>query len=455
MLSSLRVQLLGWLLIPLALLVSINTWVMYRNATDTATVVQDRMLLGAVRIIAEQTYYKNGELHVEVPPAALELFESASEDRVYYRVVSPRGTLLLGYAELASPPAPLRADEATHFDAAVRGEPVRVAALAQPLIGAPGQDPVLIEVAQTMQAHQALATQIWKQAVRQQLVLLAVAILLVWLGLHRGLRPVLRLRDHVLRRKPGTLEPLHGESVPRELVPLVSAMNGYVRRLDEHMAAHGRFVAYASHQLRTALTLLNTQVSYALRSDDAASREEALRAIRDGVQRNIRLVNQLLMLFMAEAGSAQPLRQSEVNLAEVVQRVLEDLAALAQSKNIDLGFEQNGAATVRGTPTMLHELVANLVDNAIRYSSAGGVVTAAIESAGDRVTLRIEDNGPGIPLEHRERVFERFYRVHDSGPGGAGLGLPIVREIAAASRGKVTLSDPPSGKGLLVSVTFA
>ena len=454
MLSSLRVQLLGWLLIPLALLVSINTWVMYRNATDTATVVQDRMLLGAVRIIAEQTYYKNGELHVEVPPAALELFESASEDRVYYRVVSPRGTLLLGYAELASPPAPLRADEAAHFDAAVRGEPVRVAALAQPLIGAPGQDPVLIEVAQTMQAHQALATQIWKQAVRQQLVLLAVAILLVWLGLHRGLRPVLRLRDHVLRRKPGTLEPLHGESVPRELVPLVSAMNGYVRRLDEHMAAHGRFVAYASHQLRTALTVLNTQVTYALSSADVASREEALRAMRDGVRNAIRLVNQLLTLFVAEAARQAAGREAQLDLAPVVKQVLEELAAAAHAKSIDLGFEQRGSALVRGSAPMLHELVANLIDNAIRYTPDRGVVTAVLEACEARVTLRIEDNGPGIPIEQRERVFERFYRLHDAAEsGGCGLGLPIVREIAAASGARVALSEPRGG-GLAVSVVF-
>jgi two-component system sensor histidine kinase TctE len=455
MLSSLRLQLLGWLLVPLALLVSVNTWVMYGNAAETATVVQDRMLLGAVRIIAEQAYYKNGELHVEVPPAALELFQSNSQDRVYYRVVSPRGTLLLGYPELPSPPVPLPAEEAAHFDAAVRGKPVRVAALAQPVIGAPGQEPILIEVAQTMQAHQELATQIWKQGARQQLVMLGLAILVVWLGLHRGLRPVLRLRDQVLRRQPGSLEPLHAESAPQELAPLVLAMNDYVRRLDEHMAGHGRFIAYASHQLRTGLTLLNTQVSYALRSEDAATRQDTLQAIRHGVQQGIRLVNQLLMLFMAEAGSGQVLHQAEVNLAEVVQRVLEELAALAQSKNIDLGFEQSGAAIVRGTPSMLHELVANLVDNAIRYTPAGGVVTAAIENSDDRVSLRIEDNGPGIPLDQRERVFERFYRLHDDGPGGSGLGLPIVREIAAASRARVTLGEPPGGKGLLVSVTFA
>src|SRR6266436_3998107 len=110
-LNSLRLQLLGWLLVPLAVVVAVNTWAIYTNAAETATVVQDRMLLGAVRIIAEQTYYKDGELHVEVPPAALELFESASRDRVYYRVVSPRGALLLGYPELASPAQSLSSEE--------------------------------------------------------------------------------------------------------------------------------------------------------------------------------------------------------------------------------------------------------------------------------------------------------------------------------------------------------
>src|SRR5229473_2081469 len=490
-LNSLRLQLLGWLLVPLAVFVAVNTWAIYTNATETATVVQDRMLLGAVRIIAEQTYYKDGELHVEVPPAALELFESSSQDRVFYRVASPRGALLLGYAELPAPQHPLAADEATHFDAVVRGEAVRVAAFAQPLFGAPAQGPVLIEVAQTMRAHRTLANQIWKQAVRQELLMLALAIALVWLGLRRGLMPVLRLRDQVLRRKPGTLEPLDAASAPRELTPLVDAMNDYVRRLDEHVSAQGRFIAYASHQLRTVLTVLNTQVSYALGNADPAARDDALHGIRDGVQQGIRLVNQLLLLFTAEAGAAQPLRQAEVDLAEVVQRVqsdvgltlllftaeagaaqplrqaevdlaevvqrvLEELAALAQSRNIDLGFERKGdAATVRGTPSMLHELVANLVDNAIRYTPPGGVVTAAILGSASGVTLRVEDNGPGIPADQRERVFERFYRLHDDGPGGSGLGLPIVREIAAASRASVQLSDPPRGTGLVVSVVFA
>ena len=455
MLSSLRLQLLAWLLGPLGFLLAVNTWLSFRDASATATAVQDRMLLGSVRIIAEQAYYREGELHVEVPPAALELFESSSRDRVYYRVVSPRGALLLGYPELPSPAQSLSSEEFTHFDATMRGEPVRVAAFAHPVIGAPEQQVMLIEVAQTLRSHRELASQIWKQAIVHQLIMLVLAIVLVWLGLRFGLRPLIRLRDAVLERRPGALEPLDPGPVPQELAPLVTAVNQYVSRLDEHMAAHGRFVAYASHQLRTALSVLNTQVSFALRSEDAAVREDALQAIRDSVRDGTRLVNQLLTLFMAEAAAQAEHRQAEVDLAEVVKRVLEELAASAQAKDIDLGFEQRGGAFVRSAPSMLHELVANLVDNAIRYTPRGGVVTAAIEGGDERVTLRIEDNGPGIPAEQRERVFERFYRLHDDGPGGSGLGLPIVREIAAASRAQVQLSDAPRGTGLIVSVVFA
>src|SRR2546428_6142308 len=217
--SSLRLQLLAWLLVPLGFLGAVNTWLSFRDAAATATAVQDRMLLGAVRIIAEQTYYRAGELHGEVPPAALELFESASRDRVYYRVVSPRGALLLGYAELPSPQQPLSSEEFTHFDATMRGEPVRVAAFAHPLIGAPEPQVMLIEVAQTLRAHRELANQIWEQAIVHQLIMLALTIVMVWLGLRFGLRPLIRLRDAVLERRPRALEPLDPGPVPPEPAP--------------------------------------------------------------------------------------------------------------------------------------------------------------------------------------------------------------------------------------------
>jgi len=455
-LKSLRTQLLCWLMVPLALYAAISAWFSYVNAEQTATVVQDRLLLGSARMIAEQIHYDDGALQVVIPPAALELFQSGDFDRVYYRIAAAGGSLLAGYAELPLPPRPMDVEESVYFDATFRGEPLRAVAFAQPVFAAPNEGPVMIEVAQTLHARTTLTHQIWAHTVREQFLILALAVLMVLVGLRRGLLPVLQLRERVQRRRPGTLEPLDAAPVPHELTPLVHAINDYVRRLDEHMSAHSRFIANASHQLQTPLTLLSTQVNYALRSTDAAGKDDALRAIHEGVQQGIHVVKQLLTLATAESGIGHSLRPSDVDLVDVVKRVLEESATVAQAKNIDLGFELHGGpAVVRAMPAMLHELVANLVDNALRYTPGGGIVTAVVITSQGVNLLRIADNGPGIPPDERERVFERFYRLHWGGSDGCGLGLPIVREIAMASGAEVRLSDAPVGTGLVVTVTFA
>jgi two-component system sensor histidine kinase TctE len=454
-LHSLRTQLLMWLLVPLALFVAFNSWVAYNNAIRMATVVHDRMLLGSARIIAEQVRYEDGMLQVIIPPAALELFQSDSHDRVYYRITGPSHGLLAGSADLPAFAAPLRSEESAYFDTEFRGEPVRVAAFSQPVFAAPEHGPVLIEVAQTRHSYEELADKMWRDTVQQQLLILALAAILLWIGMHRGLAPMMQLRDTVQRRKPNTLEPLDPAPVPHELEPLVHAINDYVKRLDEHMSAHSRFITNASHQLRTPLTVLNTQVNYGLRSRDIEDKDAALAAINNGVQHGIRLVNQLLMLSTAEERVGRRLPHSEVNLIAVVRRVLEELATLAQTKNIDLGFDfQEDAITVRDTLSMLDELVSNLVDNALRYTPAGGIVTVAVSRRADRVILRIEDNGPGIPPQEREHVFERFYRLQADRSDGSGLGLAIVREIAAACEAEVTLSAPAAHQGLIVTVVM-
>jgi len=454
-LNSLRAQLSTWLLIPLAAFVAFNTWVTYRNATEMATVVQDRMLLGSARIIAEQVRYEDGAYQVVIPPAALELFDATERDRVYYRIVGPRDTLLSGYTDLAPPPRAVAAEDALYFESAMRGDTVRIVAFSQPMFGAATDNQVLIEVGQTLQGRNELAYRMWAHAVRQQTFMLVLAMLLVWIGLWRGLRPLMRLSDKVRWRKPGSGEPLHADPVPTELAPLVDAIEDFEFRLDEHMSAHDRFIANAAHQLRTPLTILNTQVGYALRCPDGTEKDDALRAINKGVQHGIHLVNQLLTLSNAEVSIGHPHRQADVNLVDVVQHALEELSTLALAKHIDLGMEHDGTpALVHATASMLGELVSNLIDNAIRYTPEHGIVTAAIEANAESVTLRIEDNGPGIPPGQRELVFERFYRLHDDVSDGWGLGLPIVREIALASNARVELSDRAEGSGLVVTVTF-
>lgn len=454
-LKSLRVQLLVWLLVPLALFVTFNIWFTYTNAIAMATLVQDRMLLGSARIIGEQLRYEDDVVQAMIPPAALELFQSDSRDHVYYRIVAANGVLLSGQPDLPDPPQILHSEEAHYFNLLFRGEMVRVVAFAQPVFAAPEQGSVLIEVAQTLRSHGKLSDQIWQRAVQQQVAMLLLMVLLVLFGLRYGLAPMMRLRDQVRLRGTNVVEPLDTAAVPRELAPLVDAINDYAQRLNEHMSAQGRFIANASHQLRTPLTVLNTQVDYGLRSPDIQGKDDALQAINGSVRHGIRLVNQLLTLSTAEARTGRPLRQVGVNLVDVVQRVLEELASIATARNIDLGCNfQCDIALVRAGVSMPHELVSNLVDNALRYTPVGGVVTVNVEVASDSVILRVEDNGPGVPEAEREHVFERFYRLQENRSDGSGLGLSIVREIALASAAKVRLSGPIKTHGLIVTVVF-
>ncbi len=453
--KSLRAQLLLWLLVPLGASAVLNSWLARREALHTATRVQDRLLLGSARIIAQQIHYEDGQLDVAIPPAALELFQSGEQDRVYYRIASPGGQLLSGYAELPPPPGELHPEEFLYFPAEVRGVPVRVVAYAQPIFSAPEAGPVVIEVAQTYEGHALMVQQLWATSLRQEAWMLVLVAVLVWVALRWGLKDIIRVGDLVRGRHPGSLEPLDPGPVAQELQPLVEAINGYIQRLDTQMSMRSRFIANASHQLRTPFTVLQTQVNFGLRSPEAPQKDEALRAIFQGVRQGTRLVNQLLSLSSAEAGVQHPRPPVPVNLGDLVQRVLEEQAALAQAKDIDLGLDLGPEpAELQASPSMLHELVANLVDNALRYTQPSGVVTVSLRQTPSAVVLLVEDNGPGIPPADRARVFERFARLHDDHTQGCGLGLAIVQEVALALGAEVKLGEPAQGTGLVVTLAF-
>jgi two-component system sensor histidine kinase TctE len=242
--------------------------------------------------------------------------------------------------------------------------------------------------------------------------------------------------------------------VPAELQPVIQSLNDYVCRLHDLLAAQGRFIANASHQLRTPLTVLSTQLDYALNGADAYGRAEALKAMRATLQHGIRMVSQMLSFSRAEAGVGGPTSSCAADLTDVARQVVEEAALDALKRNVDLGCELDGPAPVPGSPQLLHELVANLVDNALRYGREGGVVTVAVRSNEGRVRLSVEDDGPGISPGQRELVFERFYRLPGEMREGSGLGLSIVREIALASKATVALGEGPSGRGLSVSIDF-
>jgi len=271
-----------------------------------------------------------------------------------------------------------------------------------------------------------------------------------------ALAPLDRMSRAVAKRRPDAMSPLAANNVPEELRPLADSLNALLARLDEALAAQRRFTADAAHELRTPLAALKLQVGLAKRAQDDAHRSSAMSELEAGVDRAAHLVEQLVTMARLEPDSPDR-RHESVDLAALAKDAIVARAALADDKRIDLGLTGAASATVRGDPAMLAMLIGNLLDNAIRYTPAGGRIDVAIDTSG-ATSLSVIDTGPGIAPADRDRVFERFYRgggTNQTSQGtGSGLGLSIVRRIANAHGAQVELADGSDGRGLAVHVRF-
>lgn len=445
--SSLRAQLFAWVVLTLIGAICINLYLSFRSADITADLITDHTLLASARVIAEAVHVDpGGTVQVDIPPAALEMFDTGYGDRVFYQVVTAWGNLVAGYPGL---PQPRR--QQVGEDAVFRSDYVRLMLLNHPIVGLGEDSTISVTVAVTHNSQYAMRRRLWLSDFAKQLGLVLIAGLVTIVGLQRGLAPVLRLRDAVRERGRQRLDPLEPDMVQSELRPLVHALNDHMERVQNQMAAQRRFVSNAAHQLRTPLALISTQASVAARENDNARRDEALQALRSSTRQVTRLASQLLTLSRAEPGSRRP-RNDTIDLVATARRVLETLAEEALRHDIDLGLEAGDAPVhVEGDGLMLREMLVNLVDNALRYTPAAGRVTVGVGRNGDDALLWVEDSGPGIPEAERAQVFERFYRIIGTEPEGSGLGLAIVREVVDGAGGSVTLGDAAEG-GLLVTV---
>ncbi|WP_234794653.1 sensor histidine kinase [Xaviernesmea oryzae] len=447
---SLRVQLLFGVMVTLTAVVGFNLTSGLISARRTALVVTDNMLLASARTIAEAVHVDGeGTVAVDVPPAALELFDTGHADHVYYRVTTAWGSLVTGYPDLASPAMARRGE-----DMAFHNVNVRAMMLDQPVVGLGPDATVTVTVAVTRHGQQAMRTALWLSGLKDQLLLVAMAGLVTVFGLRFGLSPIMRFRNVVKARRRDQLEPFDEAMVQTELRPLVAALNDYMGRAQRQMAAQRRFVANAAHQLRTPLTVLSTQASFAARETDSLRRDEALQALIRSTRQVTRLAEQLLTLTRAEPGSRAP-RAERIDMAKVARQVLEAQAETALSRGIDIGLDVDnlaaGAAIVIGDGTMMKEALVNLVDNALRYTPGPGAVTVTLKRKDSLVEIIVDDTGPGIADTEREQVFERFYRIIGTQAEGSGLGLAIVREVVTGAGGTVALGESPEG-GLRVTV---
>jgi two-component system sensor histidine kinase TctE len=462
--GSLRGQLLRWLIVPLVVLVALNAVSLYRDALDAADTAYDRSLLASTRALAERVSVRDGKVVADVPYVALDSFETDTLGRIYYRVGGLNGETVSGYDDL--PPVPKNVPRSELYPALVRfyhadynGEPVRIAALLQPVYDDSMRGIALIQVGETLDARRALSRRILLNTLlRQALLVLAVATL-VWFAVRLVLQPLMRLKQVVETRAVSDLSDVDASMVHREVRPLVAAMNGTMARMQTLIASQRRFIADASHQLRTPLTVLKTQAELALRENDPAAMQAIVRSIAATTDSTVHLANRLLTLARIEHGSGST-PSHPVSLAALAQQVGLELALPAVQKGIDLALEavESEDSTVLGQELLLHEMLSNLADNAIQYTPSGGSVLLRVRRVGAAVLLEVQDSGPGIAEEEVEKVFMPFYRAQaalETNPGGTGLGLAIVRDIANLHGAELTMGRADDGPGLKVSVIFA
>ncbi|KVS14593.1 sensor histidine kinase [Burkholderia multivorans] len=449
MAHSLRGRLLWWLLLPLAVFVLIAAAMAYDAARRTADLVQDSTLVASARTIGEDIEWRNGLPVADVPPAALEIFESPSRDSVFYKVIDSDGRLLAGNPALDV--VARHGAEPIAYDTTLDGTRLRAVAYDRQLYDEGQVDTVTVVVAKTTRSRSAMVATIWRPQLVRLALMLVLAVVLVYLGLTFELRPLMKLKDDVADRGPMELEPIRPERLQHELRPIVDAINQCIARLNTHTATQRRFIADAAHQLRTPIAVLDTQIQYA---QQRGHDDRELASVLDSMQRSSRkmadVTDKLLLLAHAEATPSTLLTQ-RVDLAALVSSVLEETIVLAQRRDIDLGAELGERLDVAGSGSLLSALVTNLVDNAVRYTQPGGCVTVAARRDGDTVVLDVIDDGPGIPAEARPHVFKRVYRV-SSDTEGSGLGLAIVSEIAQAHGGSATLAPGPGNRGVVVTV---
>lgn len=459
---SLRRTLLSVLLPGLLVVLGLDIVVNWRNTLAGANAAFDRSLLGAVKAMDANISTASGGLSVELPYRLLEFFELTANGQVFYRVASADNLVEIGNAGLPPPPQPLIDGQPQFYDGSYFGTPIRVGAYAReldrPLSQGSNSRRVLVQVAETLESRQDFTRRLVLESVARDLLLLLAALGLVALAVVVALRPLQRLQSEVAARRSDDLTPVDASAVPADVRPLVEALNLHASRYRDAVEAQRRFVDDASHQLRTPLTTLATQVGFALREQDGDKRHQALLAIKRQVDDAIRQTNQMLALARADAAA---LRMAPLDLQALAEGITKNLWPLARSRAIDLGFETlpGPPGPVVGNEAQLAEALSNLLHNALVHVPAGGHVTVQAGQEGTDALLRVLDDGPGIPERDRERARERFFRIQrPQHPGtasdscadaaaaqGSGLGLAIASAIAERHGGSLLLADALPG----------
>ena len=420
-------------------------------AAHVANLAYDTWLEEDTRSLAQAVVVDHqGDIGLRLPRIARAVFKYNSNDDNYYRLTTARHGVVAQDGNLPSQAAAPPPDTLRLSNGFVGGRPVRIVALR--IAPSETRDTAVLEVAETLNKRSSLTSRILLEMAAPQLALVLIAVVFAWSAVRTGLKPLTTLA-HAIEYRGDQLAPVPEVGLPREALVLARRINQLLARQERALQAQRRFVADAAHQLRTPLATILLHAERAERATGDEARQE-LRGLHTAVARAARLSHQLLALARAEPEAAANLALTPLDLAAVARAEGEDWVAPALERGIDFGFlAPGGPVMINGHQGLLGELISNLIDNALRYCPHGSKVTLAV-IAEPAPTLSVEDDGPGIPAESRERVFERFYRGSHSSGEGCGLGLAIVREIATAHGATVQVLPGQEGRGVCFLVRF-
>jgi two-component system sensor histidine kinase TctE len=425
----------------------------YRIALSYAEKGVDQSLTQSVLSLARQVKPVGSGLLIDFPRAAQDIIEQDPKDRVSYMVSSPPGSFLLGNGKfpdplLSTPPSP---GEPLLYNVRLDGKPMRVALL-EVNYGEPNSPQRMrVQVAKSLAVQQRIAAELVADILTPLLILGAVLSVLVYGGISRGLRPLKRLQAQLGdRREPSlsALAPIELTQAPQEVHALAGAVNQLLSAVRRSLGQEKRFLNDAAHQLRTPLAGLISQTELALTETDPQALRERLGKVLSGAQRSAHLVHQLLSLARNEA----EVKLQTLDAAALAREVAREWTPRALAAGVDLGYEGDEHLLIEGEKLLLHEALSNLLDNALLYAGPGSVVTLRVSHQEDMAVIEVEDNGPGLSPADLLHVFERFWRA-SALPGGCGLGLAIVNEIAHRHGGTAT-AQTRQPQGLRVQLSL-
>lgn len=446
--GSLRLRLYILIMLPLVLVALLAGGIRYWQAQDMSRTLYDDALKVVAHAVAREVIITQGDV---VSDALLNSLVGVLGDPIFYNVSAADGRILAGYTDTPDDiiPGDLRGGEPYFFDFTYIGQPVRAVVLRE-FIADPFFDGwTTVLVWQTVTQRRALSLVILQQALAILAVVLVTASVAVWFGITQGLRPLVDLKQAVALRSPSELNPIR-RAVPNEVRPLVATMNLLFARLQAEMQRRNSFIANAAHQIRNPVAAIQSQAETALTARTEDQRQARLQDLYESASDLSRLSQQLLSLEVADhVGSGN---DDNIDFNSLVADIARRFVPKALSEGVEIHLSApEQPLRVFGNAILLREAIENLIDNSLRYGAVrDGEIRLILESDGQNVTLLVEDDGPGVPRESAEQVFERFVRLPPQAgqkfqKSGCGLGLAIVRSVAATHGGTAYVRHTRTG----------